>query len=113
MLGRLSLLRRAPVTDGLFGIAGSFETATSTTIHARWKMKKASGSCRQGGNNAGKRLGKKKSNNEFVKPGDNIFLQRGMKILPGPGTAMAKDQRIYALQMGLVRKCVKSCLSLD
>lgn len=52
---------------------------------------------------AGRRLGMKKSNTEYVVPGNIIFKQRGTKWHPGENVGIGKDHTIYALVEGYVR----------
>ncbi|KAJ8902473.1 hypothetical protein NDN08_006877 [Rhodosorus marinus] len=85
------------------GLNGSFEAAGGTTVHARWKFKKGATKCRQKGNVKGKGLGVKIKDNQFVKPGQSIYLQRGLKRLPGLGAGVSRNQSIYAVQAGIVR----------
>mmetsp|Transcript_10570 Transcript_10570/g.32356 ORF Transcript_10570/g.32356 Transcript_10570/m.32356 type:complete len:210 (+) Transcript_10570:151-780(+) len=88
--------------DGTVGPM-SFESAGGSAVFARWKMKKASGKCKQGGNRMGKRLGRKYEHGEFVKSGYTLVTQRGAKVLPGPGTGQGRNDTIYALQHGRVQ----------
>lgn len=52
---------------------------------------------------AGRRLGPKKYENSFVKPGQIIMRQRGTKIHPGDNVGLGKDHTIFALEPGYVR----------
>ncbi|RMD76769.1 50S ribosomal protein L27 [Candidatus Dojkabacteria bacterium] len=50
----------------------------------------------------GKRLGVKRYESEFVRPGNIIVRQRGSKFHPGKNTKMGKDFTIYAVSEGYV-----------
>ncbi|KAE8351752.1 ribosomal L27 protein-domain-containing protein [Aspergillus coremiiformis] len=52
---------------------------------------------------AGKRLGAKRTNGEYVVPGCIIFRQRGTKWFPGENCALGRDHTIYATEAGYVR----------
>lgn len=64
--------------------------------------KKAGGSSRNGRDSAGRRLGAKKGDGQFVIPGNIIFRQRGTTIHPGKNVGMGKDHTLYALTQGRV-----------
>lgn len=52
---------------------------------------------------AGKRLGAKKSGEQYVIPGNIIFKQRGTKWFPGENCGMGRDHTIYATEAGYVK----------
>ncbi|KAK2756490.1 54S ribosomal protein L2 mitochondrial [Arachnomyces sp. PD_36] len=52
---------------------------------------------------AGRRLGAKKSGDQYVIPGNIIFRQRGTKWFPGENCDMGKDHTIYATETGYVK----------
>ncbi|KAK2811537.1 hypothetical protein FQN50_002160 [Emmonsiellopsis sp. PD_5] len=54
-------------------------------------------------NGAGRRLGAKKSGDQYVVPGNIIFRQRGSKWFPGDNCGMGRDHTIYSLATGYVR----------
>ncbi|PGG95656.1 ribosomal protein L27 [Helicocarpus griseus UAMH5409] len=54
-------------------------------------------------NGAGKRLGAKKSGDQYVIPGNIIFRQRGSKWFPGENCGMGRDHTIYSLASGYVK----------
>lgn len=62
---------------------------------------------------AGKRLGAKRTNGEYVVPGCIIFRQRGSKWFPGENCAMGRDHTIYATQAGYVRYYLDPALHPD
>ena len=72
-----------------------------TTI--RTATKRTSGTSASSSNSAGRRLGPKKSENEFVKPGQIIWRQRGTKFYPGENCGIGRDHTIFALEPGYVR----------
>ncbi|KAH8592867.1 ribosomal L27 protein-domain-containing protein [Bisporella sp. PMI_857] len=51
----------------------------------------------------GKRLGAKKSGEQYVIPGNIIFRQRGTLWFPGDNCAMGRDHTIYATEAGYVK----------
>ena len=64
--------------------------------------KKAGGSSRNGWDSAGRRLGVKKYEGQFVNPGNIIVRQRGTKIFPGQNVGIGKDHSIFSLVKGKV-----------
>jgi ribosomal protein L27 len=52
---------------------------------------------------AGKRLGAKKSGEQYVIPGNIIFKQRGTKWFPGENCGMGRDHTIFATEAGYVK----------
>ncbi|KAI1915265.1 hypothetical protein LOZ64_003617 [Ophidiomyces ophidiicola] len=54
-------------------------------------------------NSPGKRLGAKKTGEQYVVPGNIIFRQRGTKWFPGENCGIGRDHTIYALQTGYVK----------
>ncbi len=70
--------------------------------------KKAGGSSRNGRDSAGRRLGVKKSDGQFVIPGNIIVRQRGTKVHPGQNVGIGKDHTIFSLVAGSVRFARKS-----
>ncbi|MFY9590215.1 50S ribosomal protein L27 [Rickettsia endosymbiont of Halotydeus destructor] len=69
--------------------------------------KKAGGSSRNGRDSAGRRLGAKKADGQYVIPGNIIVRQRGTKIHPGKNVGLGKDHTIFALIEGLVEFITK------
>lgn len=65
--------------------------------------KKAGGSSRNGRDSAGRRLGVKKSDGQYVIPGNIIVKQRGTKIHPGRNVGLGKDHTIFSLIEGIVK----------
>jgi large subunit ribosomal protein L27 len=63
---------------------------------------KAGGSTKLGRDSASKRLGLKLFGGQLVKAGNIILRQRGTRIEPGNGTAVAKDHTIFATKPGKV-----------
>jgi large subunit ribosomal protein L27 len=64
--------------------------------------KKAGGSSRNGRDSAGRRLGVKKSDGQYVIPGNIIVRQRGTRFHPGKNVGLGKDHTIFALTDGKV-----------
>ncbi|HJD59312.1 MAG TPA: 50S ribosomal protein L27 [Rickettsia endosymbiont of Omalisus fontisbellaquei] len=69
--------------------------------------KKAGGSSRNGRDSAGRRLGVKKADGQYVIPGNIIVRQRGTKIHPGINVGLGKDHTIFALIEGRVEFLTK------
>ena len=64
---------------------------------------KAQGSTHNGRDSAGRRLGAKVSDGEFVKAGSIIYRQRGTKIYPGNNVGMGVDHTLFAKIDGYVK----------
>ncbi len=64
---------------------------------------KAQGSTKNGRDSAGRRLGAKASDGEFVTAGSIIYRQRGTKIFPGANVGMGKDHTLFAKIDGVVK----------
>ena len=65
--------------------------------------KKGVGASRNGRDSAGKRLGIKRFDGQFVNPGSIIVRQRGTRIHPGLNTGLGNDFTIYARCAGRVK----------
>jgi large subunit ribosomal protein L27 len=65
--------------------------------------KKAGGTSKNGRDSAGKRLGVKRGDGQFVLAGTIIVRQRGSTFHPGPNVGMGKDYTLFATSDGLVR----------
>jgi large subunit ribosomal protein L27 len=65
--------------------------------------KKAGGSSRNGRDSEGRRLGLKKSDGQFVIPGNIIVRQRGTKFFPGNNVGIGRDHTIFSLVAGSVQ----------
>jgi len=64
---------------------------------------KGQGSTSNGRDSAGRRLGAKAADGEFVTAGSIIYRQRGTKIFPGTNTRRGNDDSIYATVSGIVK----------
>lgn len=64
---------------------------------------KGQGSTSNGRDSAGRRLGAKAADGEFVTAGSIIYRQRGTKIFPGVNTRRGNDDTIYATVSGIVK----------
>ncbi len=64
--------------------------------------KKAGGSSRNGRDSAGRRLGVKKSDGQYVIPGNIIVRQRGTKFHIGENVGLGRDHTIFSLIEGTV-----------
>ncbi|MCH2321014.1 MAG: 50S ribosomal protein L27 [SAR202 cluster bacterium] len=65
--------------------------------------KKGGGSTRNGRDSAGKRLGVKRYDNEFVTAGTIIIRQRGTTIHPGTNVGIGRDHTLFSLVDGNVK----------
>ena len=65
--------------------------------------KKGQSSTSNGRDSAGRRLGAKASDGEYVSAGSIIYRQRGTKIYPGTNVGMGKDHTLFALIDGTVK----------
>ncbi len=65
--------------------------------------KKAGGSCRNGRDSQGQRLGVKRYGGQYVKAGNIIVRQRGTKFHPGFNVGTGRDWTLYALVSGEVQ----------
>ncbi len=65
--------------------------------------KKGQSSTANGRDSAGRRLGAKAADGEFVTAGSIIYRQRGTKIFPGTNVRRGNDDTIYATIDGIVK----------
>ncbi len=65
--------------------------------------KKGQGSSSNGRESAGRRLGIKKYEKQFVKAGSIIIRQRGTRFFPGFNVGIGKDHTLFAKVTGKVR----------
>lgn len=65
--------------------------------------KKGMGSSRNGRDSAGKRLGVKKTNKQYVTGGTILVRQRGTKFFPGTNVGRGSDDTLYAKIDGYVQ----------
>ena len=65
--------------------------------------KKAGSSSKNGRDSAGKRLGVKRGDGQFVQSGTIIVRQRGSTFHPGENVGMGKDYTLFATSNGQVR----------
>ena len=72
--------------------------------------KKGQSSTSNGRDSAGRRLGAKAADGEYVTGGSILYRQRGTKIYPGKNVGMGKDHTLFALVTGVVRyeRCGRS-----
>ena len=64
---------------------------------------KGQGSTSNGRDSAGRRLGAKAADGEFITAGSIIYRQRGTKIFPGVNVRRGKDDTIYSTVDGIVK----------
>ncbi|MBX6752812.1 MAG: 50S ribosomal protein L27 [Thermorudis peleae] len=65
--------------------------------------KKGGGSTRNGRDSAGKRLGPKRFDGQFVRAGNILVRQRGTRFHPGTNVGMGRDFTLFALIDGYVK----------
>ena len=66
-------------------------------------QKKAGGSSRNGRDSAGRRLGVKRTDGQFVRAGNILVRQRGTPITPGENVGIGKDHTLFAMVDGVVK----------
>ena len=64
---------------------------------------KGQGSTSNGRDSAGRRLGAKAADGEFVTAGSILYRQRGTKIFPGVNVRRGSDDTIYSTIDGIVK----------
>ena len=64
---------------------------------------KGQGSTSNGRDSAGRRLGSKVGDGQFITAGSIIYRQRGTKIYPGKNVRRGNDDTLYATIDGIVR----------
>lgn len=64
---------------------------------------KGQGSTSNGRDSAGRRLGAKAADGEFVSAGSIIYRQRGTKIMPGVNVGRGSDDTLFAKIDGIVK----------
>ena len=64
---------------------------------------KGQGSTSNGRDSAGRRLGAKASDGEFVTAGSILYRQRGTKIHPGVNVRKGSDDTLYTTVSGIVK----------
>ena len=69
---------------------------------------KAGGSSKNGRDSAGRRLGSKVFDGEFVNSGAILVRQRGTRIHPGDNVGKGKDDTLFAISAGTVKYGVRN-----
>ncbi len=64
---------------------------------------KGQGSTSNGRDSAGRRLGAKAADGEFVSAGSILYRQRGTKIMPGVNVGRGSDDTLFAKMDGIVK----------
>ena len=64
---------------------------------------KGQGSTSNGRDSAGRRLGAKAADGEFITAGSILYRQRGTKMFPGTNTRRGSDDTIYSTVDGIVK----------
>ena len=65
--------------------------------------KKGQSSTSNGRDSAGRRLGAKAADGEYIEAGSIIYRQRGTKIHPGTNVGRGTDDTLYATMSGYVK----------
>ena len=65
--------------------------------------KKGQGSSSNGRDSAGRRLGAKAADGEFISAGSIIYRQRGTKVHPGVNVGRGNDDTLYTKIDGIVK----------
>ena len=65
--------------------------------------KKGAGSTKNGRDSNSKRLGVKRFGGHFIKAGNILVRQRGMKFKPGINVGCGKDFTLFALEEGTIK----------
>ena len=65
--------------------------------------KKGQSSTSNGRDSAGRRLGAKASDGEYVTAGSILYRQRGTKIHPGTNVGIGKDDTLFAKESGILK----------
>ena len=65
--------------------------------------KKGQSSTSNGRDSAGRRLGAKAADGEFINAGSIIYRQRGTRIHPGKNVGIGKDDTLFAKMSGYVK----------
>lgn len=65
--------------------------------------KKGMGSTKNNRDSAGRRLGAKRADGQFVLAGNILYRQRGTKIHPGTNVGIGSDDTLFALKDGIVK----------
>lgn len=87
----------------LFGNGIQSRLARILLIPVRTATKRASGGKAANNRTAGRRLGPKKGEGEFVEAGQILWRQRGTKWYPGENAGIGRDHTIFAKEPGYVR----------
>ena len=64
---------------------------------------KGQGSTSNGRDSAGRRLGAKAADGEFIRAGSIIYRQRGTKVFPGTNVRRGNDDTLYSTIDGIVK----------
>lgn len=64
---------------------------------------KGQGSTSNGRDSAGRRLGSKAADGEFVLAGNILYRQRGTKVFPGTNVRKGSDDTLYTTVDGIVK----------
>ena len=64
---------------------------------------KGQGSTSNGRDSAGRRLGAKAADGEFITAGSIIYRQRGTKVFPGQNVRRGNDDSLFATMDGIVK----------
>ncbi|PMD37741.1 ribosomal protein L27 [Hyaloscypha variabilis F] len=99
-----SIARSAPSVQSTACLNEAFAAlALKPLVFVRHASHAQQGAVNKAKDGPGKRLGAKKSGEQYVIPGNIIFRQRGTHWFPGDNCAMGRDHTIYATESGYVK----------
>ena len=75
--------------------------------------KKGQGSSTNGRDSAGRRLGAKASDGQYITAGSIIYRQRGTKVHPGLNVKRGSDDTLFATVSGIVKFEKKANKTID
>ncbi|EPX74119.1 ribosomal protein subunit L27 [Schizosaccharomyces octosporus yFS286] len=90
------LRRQTPVASRLMPFSITFPPIRTSAKHG-------GGSARNSGDSAGRRLGVKRSENQYVNAGEILVRQRGTKFHPGDNAKLGRDFTVFATVSGYVK----------
>ncbi|KAF4555191.1 putative ribosomal L27 protein [Elsinoe fawcettii] len=84
-------------------ISPTYQAVTTHQISVRYATHKSEGRANGAKQGAGKRLGAKKTGDQYVIPGNILYRQRGTLWFPGENVGMGRDHTLYATSPGYVK----------
>ncbi|KAF2220652.1 ribosomal L27 protein-domain-containing protein [Elsinoe ampelina] len=84
-------------------ISPAYQVVTTNQTTVRYATHKSEGRANGAKQGAGKRLGAKKTGDQYVIPGNILYRQRGTLWFPGSNVGMGRDHTLYATAPGYVK----------